>query len=93
MLNAATQGPVTARSATLGATLTFDALDTPGTYVCNWNGHLLRVTQPAVAAGAGPAFNFVGSEPLTVTKISDDPYVPINEAKRLAKGFQLAAQF
>jgi len=77
----------------LGSSLPFDEVDTPGAYVCDWSGHLLRVTERAVTLGRAPALNIVGSAPLTVTKISDDPEVPITEAKRLAGRFKLSISF
>jgi hypothetical protein len=35
----------------------------------------------------------VGSEPLTVTKISDNPDVPLSQAKQLAAKFRLTPNF
>ena len=64
-------------------TIAFDQISEPGTYVCNWNGHLLQI----------PINCFVGNvlsctisadEPLFVTKISDNPQVNVNEARELA---------
>lgn len=77
----------------LGAAVPFDVMDTPGAYVCNWSGHLLRVSQAAITAQRSLAMNIVGNQPLTVTKISDDPTVPLAEAKRLAAAFKLDVRF
>ena len=76
-----------------GTTIPFDVLRTPGAYICNWSGHLLRVKKEAVAVGHLPALNMVGLEPLTVTKISDNPDVPLAAAKRLAANFEISANF
>ena len=76
-----------------GTTIPFDVVDTPGAYICDWSGHLLRVPEGAVAAVCSPAIHLVGSEPLTVTKISDDPRVPVRQAKRLAADFSVQANF
>ena len=76
-----------------GTTIPFDVVSTPGAYICNWSGHLLRVSESAIAPGGSPAIHLVGSEPLTVTKISDDPRVPVRQAKRLAAGFSVQANF
>ncbi|MGD8452985.1 MAG: hypothetical protein PVJ57_14290 [Phycisphaerae bacterium] len=78
---------------TLGASVPFDYVDTPGAYVCNWDGHLLRVPRGALSRDSSPAINIVGSTPLMVTKISDDPDVSVAEAKRLAADFSITADF
>jgi hypothetical protein len=70
-----------------------NVIATPGTYVCNWSGHLLRVSAAAVAAHGEPAMNIIGTEPLMVTKLSDDPTLPLGAAKRLAQRYQLHTQF
>jgi hypothetical protein len=77
----------------IGTTIPFDVVDTPGTYVCTWSGHLLRVPRRAVTLGCTPALNIVGREPLTVTKISDDPEIPLSEAKRIAARYRVPVNF
>ena len=32
----------------LGVSIPFDSIRSPGAYVCNWNGHLLRVPEIAL---------------------------------------------
>ena len=34
--------------------LPYDNLSEPGTYFCNWSGHLLRVTEEGVKKGRSP---------------------------------------
>lgn len=76
-----------------GAAIPFDTIGSPGAYICNWSGHLLRVPVGTVAAGRRLAFNIVGREPLLVTKISDDPQVSLTEARTLAAGLGVCAGF
>ena len=76
-----------------GTTWRFDAINEPGTYVCNWSGHLLRVPEDGVSPGRSPLINIVGTEPLMVTKISDNPYITITKAKLLASNFDLNVNF
>ncbi len=83
----------TASLESVGASFPLDAISTPGAYVCNWSGHLLRVPREAVSGGRTPSFNIVGTEPLTVTKISDDPNVPLRFAKRTAQELALRVTF
>ena len=73
-------------------TIPFDAIRAPGTYVCNWNGHLLRV--PSGSFGNSDAhINLVGPTPLFVTKISDDPGIPLRQARELASELAVTPSF
>ena len=65
-----------------GVSIPFDSIRSPGTYVCNWNGHLLRVPETALMPNS--VINIVGAEPLFVTKVSDDPAVPLSRARQMA---------
>ena len=78
---------------TPGTTLPFDGINNPGAYICNWSGHLLRVPEDGVAPGRSPLINMVGPDPLTVTKISDNPFVTITKAKLLASNFDISVNF
>ncbi len=78
---------------TCGATVPFDQINAPGAYICNWSGHLLRVPEDGVLPGRSPLINIVATEPLTVTKISDNPYITITKAKLLASNFDLNVNF
>ncbi len=83
----------TERRLQAGVRLPLDSVTTPGAYVCNWSGHLLRVPADSLAAGGPLAVNIIGGEPLTVTKISDDPTVPLARARGLAWLCGLSPQF
>ena len=76
-----------------GTTLPIDTIDEPGAYICNWSGHLLRVREDDVAPGYSPLASVVGQGPLFVTKISDNPYIPVTNAKFLAANFDVAVNF
>lgn len=78
---------------TIGATLPFDQINESGAYICNWSGHLLRVPEDGVTAGRSPTLNLVGTEPLTVTKISDNPFITLTKAKLVASNFDLNVNF
>jgi hypothetical protein len=67
-----------------GLTVPFELIQDPGTYICNWNGHLLRVPEDGVKSGRSPVIDIMATEPLMVTKLSDDPYIPITKARLLA---------
>ena len=76
-----------------GTVIPFDQISQPGCYICNWTGHLLRIPEDAIAQGRSPLMNIVGSEPLYVTKIADNPYIPVTKARMLAANFDLAVEF
>ncbi len=74
-------------------TVCFESLSEPGAYICNWSGHLMRVPEDGVSPGRSPMINIVGAEPLTVTKISNDPFITITKAKILASNGDLNVNF
>ncbi len=76
-----------------GQTLPWSSISEPGCYVCNWSGHLLRVPEDGVALGRSPLINMVGSEALFVTKISNNPFVPVTKAKLLACNADVHVKF
>ena len=76
-----------------GTQIPFESISEPGCYVCNWNGHLLRIPEDGVAAGRSPLINIIGNEPLYVTMISDNPFIPVTKAKMLACNFDLNVNF
>ena len=71
----------------------FEAINEPGCYVCNWSGHLLRVPEDGVAPGRSPLINVIGPEPLYVTKISDNPYIPLTKARMVASNYDINVNF
>jgi len=76
-----------------GEQVSFDAIHAPGTYVCHWSGHLVRVPpNPTQSAGWQP-ISFVARGPLVVTRISDDSFVPVSQARALAAEHRLPVNF
>jgi hypothetical protein len=71
----------------------FDAINDPGAYVCNWSGHLVRVPGDAIAPGRSPLINMCGCDQLFVTKICDNPFVPVTKARLLASNCDVAVNF
>lgn len=76
-----------------GTQIPFDAIDEPGCYVCNWSGHLLRVPEDGVKPGRSPMINMSGDAPLFVTRISENPYIPLSKARLLAADCDVAVRF
>lgn len=71
----------------------FDTIREPGTYVCNWNGFLLRVPAEMQTPDRLRSINLIGAEPLLVTKISDDPQLPVTQARAAAAALSLKVSF
>ncbi len=80
-------------NATFGMQVPFEAINQPGSYICNWTGHLLRVPDDAVKPGRSPLISIKGSETLFVTKICDDPYVAVTKARLLAADCDFPVNF
>ncbi len=76
-----------------GVVMPFESIGEPGAYICNWSGHLLRVPEDAVVRGRSPAVNIVGPGSISVTKISNDPFITRTKAKLLAANFDVEADF
>jgi hypothetical protein len=83
----------TAEWSHVGMSIPFEQINEPGAYICCWSGHLLRVPEDGVTPGRSPLINIIGCGPLTVTKISDNPYVTVTKAKLLAANFDLNVNF
>ncbi len=76
-----------------GKVVPFEQINEPGCYICNWTGHLLRVPEDGIAPGRSPLMNMVGRDPLFVTKISDNPYIPMTKARLLAANWDVNVNF
>ena len=61
--------------------------------MCNWSGHLIRLPEDAVMPGRSPVLEIRAREPLYVTKISDDPFVPLTKARMVASDLDRLVDF
>ncbi len=77
----------------LGTQIPFESINQPGCYVCNWSGHLLRVPEDGVAQGRSPLINIIGLQQLFVTKLNENPFIPVTKARMLAANWDLAVNF
>ena len=82
-----------ATEAGTGMQVPFEAIDTPGTYVCNWDGHLLRIPEDAIKPGRSPLMNLIGKRPLFVSKISGDPFIQVSKARIIAANYDVPVNF
>ncbi len=87
------QPPPAPATSHAGTSAPFDAISEPGAYLCNWSGHLLRIPEDALKPGRSPSLDLVGSEPLVVTKISDNPFITTTKARLMAADADLEVNF
>ena len=76
-----------------GQTMPFANISEPGCYVCNWSGHLMRIPDDAVRQGRSPLIEIIGPETMIVTKLSDDPFIPLTKARMLVADFDHSVNF
>ncbi len=94
MTTAATSMPRSAHTAPgVGNRFAFDQINDPGAYLCNWSGHLLRLPEDGVIPGRSPLLEILGKEELQVTKISEDPFIPVTKARMVASDLDLVVNF
>lgn len=79
--------------ANMGSQCPFHRIDEPGVYVSNWDGHLVRVPEDALKQGRSPVIEILGREPLTVTKLHDDPFLAISKARMIAADLDISVNF
>ena len=77
----------------MGITCDFGQIDTPGCYVLNHTGTLLRVPEDALIPGRSPAIDTVSIHKWIVTKISADPFIPLTQARMTAADLDLHIDF
>ena len=77
----------------LGVELPFEKVNEPGAYFCNWSGHLMRIPEDAVRQGRSPLIEIIGPETMIVTKLSDDPFIPLTKARMLVADFDHSVNF
>ncbi len=75
------------------AVIPFEELNTPGTYLSNWTGHLIRVPEEGVKQGQSPVIEILGKEPMLLTKLSSDPFIGMTKARMLAADLDLPVNF
>lgn len=74
-------------------TCEFSQISSPGLYVETRTGTLLRVPSDGVAPSRSPVISVVGKDPWIVTKISQDPFLPITKARMIAADLDLPVDF
>ena len=76
-----------------GTTFTVNDIATPGCYVCNWNGSLLRLNDSCFDSSNNTYFSFSSNDTMTVTFLSDNPYASIGECRQIANSSDITFNF
>lgn len=71
----------------------FCELTEPGSYISNTTGNLFRVPEDALVVGRSPLIEIVSKSGTMMTRISDDPWLPISKARQLAADADLSINF
>ena len=78
---------------TTGTTFGINDITSPGCYVCNWNGSLLRINESCFDSSGHTYFAFSSNETLTVTYLTDNAYSPVGECRQTAKSSGISVNF
>ena len=71
----------------------FERISRAGAFVLNRTGDLIRVPDEALIEGRSPTIDIVSKEPWMVTKIANDPYLPLGAARARAADMDLFVNF
>ena len=71
----------------------FEELQDSGAYVSNATGNLFRIPADALVGGRSPTIEIVCKQGTMMTKLSDDPWIPISKARQLAADSDLHVNF
>lgn len=71
----------------------FGEIHEPGAYVNIDTGSLFRIPEEALAKGRSPIMEIVSLAGPMVSKVCDDPWVPISKARQLAADGDIQINF
>ena len=83
----------TGRSWSNQFTVPYNSINEPGTYYFHPTGMLFRIPPEAIAPGHSPLISINWSEECYCTKITDDPWVPVNKAREVCANWDFAVNF
>lgn len=74
-------------------TVPFNNIADPGCYYGHETGWLYRIPNDILAMGHSPLVNIVSNEEHLVTKIAEDPWLPLNKAREICSNADFAVNF
>lgn len=85
-----TEGTTSQRSR---VTEPFNEINEPGAYYNHETGWLYRIPEDMLSLGHSPVMNVVGNDEVLMTKIADDPWIPLNKARQICANLDFAVNF
>ncbi len=73
--------------------MNFHDINSPGTYLAQDKGLLIRIPPEGVLAGQSPVISLGGSERVEVVQLSSDPWIPVSRARSIAASLDLETGF
>jgi hypothetical protein len=73
--------------------VSWDDLESPGFYVSRTTGNGYRVPAEALIKGASPVIEQVSAQPSRLVKLSDNPFIPLIKARKLAANSNIEPNF
>ena len=74
-------------------TIQFNEISEPGAYYNHDTGSLYRVPAEILSLGHSPLLNIVTLDENFVTKVSDNPWVPLSKARQICCNMDFAVNF
>lgn len=74
-------------------TVAFNDITEPGAYYFHPTGWLYRVPADGLSQGHSPLMNICSIEECFATKISEDPWVPLNKAREICSNWDFSVNF
>jgi hypothetical protein len=74
-------------------TVPFNEITEAGAYYFHSTGWLYRVPDDSLSLGHSPTMNICSAEECFVTKISDDPWIPLNKAREICSNWDFSVNF
>ncbi|MFQ6009338.1 MAG: hypothetical protein ACE5K8_10370 [Candidatus Zixiibacteriota bacterium] len=74
-------------------TVPFNEITEPGAYYFHPTGWLYRVPGDSLSLGHSPLMNICSTDECYVTKISDDPWIPVNKAREICSNWDFCVNF
>ena len=74
-------------------TVPFNEISEMGTYYDHDTGWLFRMPEESLSPGHSPVLNIVSGDENLLTKISDDPWIPVNKAREICSNLDFEVNF
>lgn len=81
------------RPVSRNVTAPFNQVTESGTYYCHNTGWLYRIPDDNLVLGHSPVLHICSLDDCMLTKISEDPWIPVTKAREVCCNWDLAVNF